>query len=88
MPPFERNSKSCSASSAAACASAVFLGIWLLSQRLLARSPFVRHLQEWPRGYAGDWQIVEQLVSATNRSEPGTCAWYFEESALHSAAPS
>ena len=27
---------------AAACASAVFLGVWLVSQRLLARSPFRR----------------------------------------------
>lgn len=53
---------------------------------LLARSPFLRHLQEWPRGYAGDFEVVEQLVSATNRSEPGTWAWYLEESALHSAA--
>jgi SAM-dependent methyltransferase len=53
-------------------------------RRLHARSPFVRRLQTWPRGYAGDFETVEWLCDATNRAEPGTTAWAIEEYALQS----
>ena len=37
-----------------------------------ARSPFVQRLQEWPRGYPGDFETVEYICSARNRATPGT----------------
>jgi extracellular factor (EF) 3-hydroxypalmitic acid methyl ester biosynthesis protein len=33
------------------------------------RSPFVARLQTWPRGYPGDFETVEYLLSAENRAE-------------------
>lgn len=37
-------------------------------RRLHARSPFVARLQQWPRGYPGDFETVEYLVSGRNRA--------------------
>jgi extracellular factor (EF) 3-hydroxypalmitic acid methyl ester biosynthesis protein len=37
-----------------------------------ARSPFVRRLQEWPRGYPGDFETVEYICNARNYAEAGT----------------
>jgi len=37
-------------------------------RRIHARSPFVERLQTWPRGYAGDFETVEYLMSGTNRA--------------------
>ncbi len=34
-----------------------------------ARSPFVARLQQWPRGYQGDFETVEYLVDGVNRAE-------------------
>jgi extracellular factor (EF) 3-hydroxypalmitic acid methyl ester biosynthesis protein len=38
-------------------------------RRVHARSPFVARLQQWPRGYPGDFETVEYLVSGNNRAE-------------------
>jgi extracellular factor (EF) 3-hydroxypalmitic acid methyl ester biosynthesis protein len=51
---------------------------------LHARSPFVRRLQTWPRGYQGDFETVEWLCDARNRAEPGTVPWAIEQCALQS----
>jgi SAM-dependent methyltransferase len=45
----------------------------------------MRRCQEWPRGYAGDFETIEYLVAGTNHSEPGTLGWHLEEILLHSA---
>ena len=37
-------------------------------------SPFVRRLQEWPRGYPGDFETIEWLCRATNEAPEGTLA--------------
>src|SRR5436190_236258 len=37
-----------------------------------ARSAFVRRLQEWPRGYPGDFETVEYLCGGRSRAEQGT----------------
>ena len=34
------------------------------AQAILRRSPFVAHVQDWPRGYVGDFQAIEMLWSA------------------------
>jgi hypothetical protein len=37
------------------------VGILEPVRRIHARSPFVKRLQEWPRGYPGDFETVEYL---------------------------
>lgn len=44
---------------------------------------FLRHIQTWPHGYPGDWEIIEHIMDTENKSEPDTWAWYLEQSALH-----
>jgi SAM-dependent methyltransferase len=51
---------------------------------LLARSPLVNRLQNWPRGYAGDFETVEWLCDAVNRTEGSGLAWAVEQCALQS----
>lgn len=41
-------------------------------RRIHARSDFVRRLQEWPRGYPGDFETVEYLCAGRSRAERGT----------------
>jgi hypothetical protein len=48
-------------------------------------SPFARRLQDWPRGYSGDFETIEWLQSAANKAEPGTLGWTIESYALTSA---
>lgn len=50
-----------------------------------ARSPFIRRLQEWPRGYPGDFETIEWLCRAENRAEAGTLAHALERYALTSS---
>jgi SAM-dependent methyltransferase len=38
-------------------------------RRVHARSPFVARLQQWPRGYPGDFETVEYLVSGVNQAQ-------------------
>ena len=47
-----------------------------------AESPFVRRLQEWPRGYPGDFETVEHLCSERNAAPPDTLAWFCEQYSL------
>jgi SAM-dependent methyltransferase len=47
-----------------------------------ARSPFVRRLQEWPRGYPGDFETVEYICSGVNRATAGTIEHSCEAYAL------
>jgi extracellular factor (EF) 3-hydroxypalmitic acid methyl ester biosynthesis protein len=49
-----------------------------------AASPFVRRLQRWPRGYAGDFETVEHIVSRRNQAPDGTLARWIEQFALDS----
>jgi extracellular factor (EF) 3-hydroxypalmitic acid methyl ester biosynthesis protein len=51
-------------------------------RRIHARSPFVRRLQEWPRGYPGDFEIVEYLCRGRRRTEEETLAQVCESYAL------
>ena len=47
-----------------------------------ARSPFVRRLQEWPRGYPGDFETVEYICGGVNRAAIGTIEHCCEQYAL------
>lgn len=50
-----------------------------------ARSPLGAHLQQWPRGYMGDFEVIERLMSPRNTAAPGTIEYWIEDYALHSA---
>ena len=49
-----------------------------------AQSPFIRRLQEWPRGYAGDFETVEYLVRQKNGAPAGRLCYFLEQYALAS----
>jgi hypothetical protein len=53
-------------------------------REIFARSPFVRRAQVWPRGYPGDFETIEQVVSQANRAPEGTLAWLIESYCLGS----
>jgi extracellular factor (EF) 3-hydroxypalmitic acid methyl ester biosynthesis protein len=55
------------------------------AKRLHGESPFVSRLQTWPRGYPGDFETIEQLVTQTNKAPPESLAFWIEEHALSSA---
>jgi extracellular factor (EF) 3-hydroxypalmitic acid methyl ester biosynthesis protein len=48
-------------------------------------SPFVRRLRSWPRGYAGDFETVEYMLSGRVQAEPGSLGYWIESVALQSA---
>lgn len=50
-----------------------------------AESPFIRRLQDWPRGYPGDFETIEYLMQQQNRAAPGRLSYWLEEYALGSA---
>jgi SAM-dependent methyltransferase len=54
------------------------------ARRVHARSPLVKRLQTWPRGYPGDFETVEWLCNARNHAVPGSLAWAIEQCALQS----
>lgn len=53
-------------------------------RKLHSESPFMKRLQEWPRGYPGDFQTIELLYAQRNSSLPDTGAWFIEQIALAS----
>ena len=59
-------------------------GIVAPVREIFARSPFVRRAQVWPRGYPGDFETIEQVVSQANRAPEGTLAWLIESYCLGS----
>lgn len=50
-----------------------------------AESPFIRRLQDWPRGYPGDFETIEYLMQQQNRAAPGRLSYWLEQYALDSA---
>jgi hypothetical protein len=55
------------------------------ARSLHATSPFIAHLQTWPRGYPGDFEAIDCILNATNRAVPGTLGYHLEQYALTSA---
>jgi hypothetical protein len=45
----------------------------------------MQRCQEWPRGYAGDFETIEYMVSGANQSLPDTLGWHIEK--ISAAAP-
>jgi extracellular factor (EF) 3-hydroxypalmitic acid methyl ester biosynthesis protein len=52
------------------------------ARRVYAESPFAAHAQTWPRGYPGDYEIVEDIIERRNRAEPGSRGWHLTEQTL------
>jgi extracellular factor (EF) 3-hydroxypalmitic acid methyl ester biosynthesis protein len=50
-----------------------------------AQSPFVDRLQNWPRGYQGDFETVEYLMRSINNAEPHTLGYWIEQYCLNTA---
>jgi SAM-dependent methyltransferase len=44
----------------------------------------MRRCQDWPRGYAGDFETIEYLVTGVNHAVPGTLGWHIEKILLES----
>lgn len=57
--------------------------ILLPAYELHSRSPFVKRLQEWPRGYAGDFEAIEYLVKGKPRIPEEDNAFWIEWYALN-----
>jgi extracellular factor (EF) 3-hydroxypalmitic acid methyl ester biosynthesis protein len=49
-----------------------------------SQSPFVRRLQTWPRGYAGDYETIEYLFEGRNQAKPDSIGYFIERYALTS----
>ena len=56
------------------------------SRKAFAESVFMKRCQQWPRGYPGDFETIEYLAGAVNRSDPESIGWYFEQILLQSPA--
>lgn len=63
-----------------------FLEIIAPARDTLGRSPFFDRLQRWPRGYPGDYETIEYLYSANNKSPNNTIEHICELYALNSGA--
>lgn len=55
------------------------------ARQIHAQSPFVTRLQQWPRGYPGDYETIEWLWRGENRAPAGTLAHAIETYALNAA---
>lgn len=60
------------------------LGLLQRARAVHAESPFVRRLQQWPRGYPGDFETVEYLLQQRNRAAAGRLCYFLEQYALGS----
>lgn len=53
-------------------------------RRVISKSPLALYLQTWPRGYQGDFEVIEYILDGCNRATPGTFSWHLERAVLHS----
>lgn len=48
------------------------------------QSPFFQRTQDWPRGYAGDFETIEYIIDGKNKSVKNTLGYYLESIILNS----
>jgi extracellular factor (EF) 3-hydroxypalmitic acid methyl ester biosynthesis protein len=70
---------------AAAIPDALIRDVIKTARQIHADSPFVTRLQQWPRGYPGDFETIEWLWRGQNRAPAGTLAHAIETYALNAA---
>jgi extracellular factor (EF) 3-hydroxypalmitic acid methyl ester biosynthesis protein len=51
-------------------------------RRMHSHSPIIARMQTWPRGYAGDYETVEMILSGRCLSQKGTLAYHLERYVL------
>jgi SAM-dependent methyltransferase len=51
-------------------------------RKIHAHSPIIARMQNWPRGYAGDYETVEIILSGRCVSQKGTLAYHLERYVL------
>jgi len=51
-------------------------------RQVCTASPFMRHIQTWPRGYSGDFEVIDQIFYIQNKAEKGTFVYWLEEYSL------
>jgi extracellular factor (EF) 3-hydroxypalmitic acid methyl ester biosynthesis protein len=54
------------------------------ARQMLAQSPLLARLQQWPRGYIGDFETIEYICSGTNQGSRHSLGFLMEEVALTS----
>jgi len=67
----------------AGCGREVIVGVLEPVRRIHSRSPFVRRLQSWPRGYPGDYETVEYIHRAENSAPESTIERHCEAYSLN-----
>jgi hypothetical protein len=50
-----------------------------------SKSNFIKRLQDWPRGYPGDFETIDYLIAQKNLASPGTVEYQLENYALSSS---
>ncbi len=50
-----------------------------------SESPFIARMQNWYRGYQGDFETIEHLLSAENKAKPKTMGFWIEKYCLNTA---
>ena len=70
---------------AAGCAPDELRGATQTARTIHRASPFVQRLQDWPRGYPGDFETIEWLCRSVPGASAGTFAGALETYALTSA---
>jgi extracellular factor (EF) 3-hydroxypalmitic acid methyl ester biosynthesis protein len=50
-----------------------------------SESPFIARLQNWNRGYQGDFETIEYLLSSQNKAKPKTIGFWIEKYCLNTA---
>jgi len=53
---------------------------------IIGRSKFFKHMQDWPRGYPGDYKMIEYVMEGHNLAEPGSIEYHIENYGLMSPA--
>ena len=54
------------------------------AKALYSQSTFLSRLQNWPRGYQGDFKTIEYICDGVNKTPPNSLAHYLEKIALAS----
>ena len=67
----------------AGCGRDAIVGVLEPVRRIHSRSPFVRRLQSWPRGYPGDYETVEYIHLAENAAPESTIERHCEAYSLN-----
>lgn len=53
-------------------------------RKIHRQSPFFVRTQDWPRGYAGDFETIEYIINGENKSDANSMGYYLESIILNS----